>query len=52
MGQRTIGAKNPFPARKIQYKQLNITLTENMLSNILCIPICLTVGTTFRLYTQ
>jgi len=25
MGQRTIGAKNPFPTRKIQYKQLNIT---------------------------
>jgi len=25
MGQRTTGAKNPFPARKIQYKQLSIT---------------------------
>jgi len=25
MGQRTTGAKNPLPARKIQYKQLSIT---------------------------
>jgi hypothetical protein len=35
MGQRATGAKNPFPAIKIQHKQLNFTLMENIPSQLL-----------------